>query len=53
MASSGKPGGTRGAWSGVGMEAALGESSGRKMFKSLVIWGKTEKGKFASSKSMC
>jgi hypothetical protein len=47
----GKPSGTRGVSSGAGMEAAPGESSCRKMSKSLVIRGEVEKGKFGSSKN--
>jgi hypothetical protein len=43
-ASGGKPSGTWGTGSGVGMGAALGESSCRKMSKLLVRWGEAEKG---------
>jgi hypothetical protein len=43
-ASGGKPNGTWGAGSGVGMGATLGESSCRKISKLLVRWGEAEKG---------
>jgi hypothetical protein len=48
MANGGKPCRTRGADSGAGMGAALGESSCRKMSKSLVSRGEAGKEKFAS-----
>jgi hypothetical protein len=53
VASGGKPGGTRGAGSGVGIGAAPGESSCNKMSKLLVRRGEVEKGKSASSKTTC
>jgi hypothetical protein len=48
VANGGKPGGTWGAGNGAGMGVALGESSYRKMSKSLVRRGEAEKGKSAS-----
>jgi hypothetical protein len=39
--------------SGARMGAASGESSYRKISKSLVRWGEVEKEKFASSKITC
>jgi hypothetical protein len=53
VASGGNPGGTGGTDNGVGMGATPGESSYRKMFKSLVRRGEAEKGKSASSKTTC
>jgi hypothetical protein len=53
VATGGKPGGTRGVGSGAGMGATPGESSYRKMSKSLVRRGEAEKGKSASEKIMC